>query len=143
MTGTIRYRILPEIGLIIVCVVGDIKPDKLSQFLQEITSDPLFDSVYDNITDFSFGNLEMDQNELLTFAEFFKSIEAYNGHRREAYIVKTSSELAKLSIFSIYARYSPVEFNVVTSIREAMEFIGVKLEHSQIVEETITALRNL
>ena len=143
MTGAIRYEILPDIKLVVVCVVGDNKPEAAKSFLNQITEDPSFDPDFDNITDFSFAKMNFDQSDLLDFAEYFKSKQTYNGRRREAYIVQSASEMATLSIFSIYARYSPVEFNVVSSTREAMEFIGVRLENSQAVEQTLSALRNL
>ena len=143
MTGAVRYQILADIRLVVVCVIGDAGGKDGSAYLASLTQHPDFDPTFDNITDFSYASLEFDQKQLLTFADYLKAYKAYNGRRREAYIVQAASEVVKLSIFSIYARYSPIEFNVVTSLREAMEFIGVPMEHSQMVEETITALRNL
>ena len=141
MPGQVQYRILQEIPVTLVYVNGMASMETPKNFLNEICADPDFNTETDIIFDFTTGTIPFDQNQLAEVSNLFISRSNYHGKRSEVFIVNTAQELANLSIFSIQMRETPMEFNVVSSLREAKEFIGIKPRDYKMVQKAMQSLK--
>ena len=141
MKGNIKYKILPNIRMSLILYSGEISIDMVKSHLQKMGTDELYDPEFNAITDFGDSIPMVNNKEIEEIITFMRSADLVIGERRQAFIFRTPKHQAISSIFSMLAREIPVTFDVVSDLRQAMEFIGMSILEFNLVEDAFREMK--
>ena len=116
----IKFKIYPELEVIIVCYFGPISKECIDEHLNRLTTDKDYNPDYNVISDISNANFLISNSELNSIVS-----KVSVGKRKQAFIIKSSSQQAISSLFSMMVRDLPMKINIVKSKREACEWIDL------------------
>ena len=128
MTGQIRFTIDPKLRLTLVYYQGLINWDIVIEHVFKMKSDPAYNRNYNAITEFGMSELDFSQEEISRMAQGLMEQDEIFGNRKHAFIANSSKQLSVASMFSLHTMETKVDFNIVRSLREALEFVNIKLD---------------
>ncbi|MBT8267585.1 MAG: hypothetical protein HKO96_10525 [Flavobacteriaceae bacterium] len=140
MTGQVKFKVLPDIKLTLIYYEGMINLPMVKRHLFKMGSHKDYDPSYDAITDFGHSVMEVTTEEIKEAAEFVKNSKPLLGKRKQAFIFRTAEQQVISSLFSMLSGDLPVTFNVVSTLREAKIYVGVKTEHYNKVQQVFSEL---
>ncbi|MBN2656547.1 MAG: hypothetical protein JXR86_05760 [Spirochaetales bacterium] len=115
-----NYRIIPEEGLIVQILRGDITIDAILESTALLVRDSLFDPRYNCVVDFRQGIILMSLKELKDAADRYSESDSFKG--RKALLVNRSVDTAKIMIFRSHV--GPGErFSVYSTVEGASSFL--------------------
>lgn len=140
MAGEIRYKILADLPITLVMYVGEIGIPQLQKHIKILGSDSIYNPSYNAITDFGRSNLKINQRELKQVADYFQNNLELVAKRKHAFIVNTPNQMALTSLFSMYSRLLPIEYNVMGSLPEALIYTGFGNNHFDLIKRSFEEL---
>ena len=135
MTGQIKFKVLPDIRLTLIYYNGVINLNLVRHHLIKIAAHEDYDPSYDAITDFGVAQMQVTNEEVKQAAELVKNSKQLLARRKQAFIFRTPEQQVISSLFSMLSGNLPVTFNVVSTLREAKIYVGVKPENYEKVQQ--------
>lgn len=142
MPGEIKYRVLTELPITLVLYVGEINISHLKTHFDHLKNDPIYSPEFNAITDFGSSHLNISQKELKTIAEYLIDQKELLAERKHAFIANTPNQMAITSLFSIYSRLQPVNYNVMGSLSEALVYTDFATCELNIFQRSFAEMAN-
>ena len=137
----IKFKIYPEIEVVLVFYFGAISKECIDEHLNRLTSDKDYNPNYNVISDISNADLLLSNSELNSTVRKVSDKKVTVGKRKQAFIIKSSSQQAISSIFSMMVRNLPMKISIVKSKREACEWIDVNPDFFDFINHEIDSFK--
>ena len=140
MTGQIRFRVLSEIKLTLVYFRVLITLPILKTHLTNLGSYHNYDPTFNTISDFDNCDFDVNNKIIQQAAEFVRTDKKTMGKRKSSLIFRDPKQQSIISLYSLVVGDIPITYNVVSSLREAVEFMELSPDHYQLVVNTFKEL---
>ena len=137
----IKFKIYSELEVIIVFYFGSISKECIDNHLSRLTSDKDYNSNYNVISDISNADLILSNSELNSIVAKVSEKKVAVGKRKQAFIIKSSSQQAISSLFSMMVRDLPMKISIVKSKKEACEWININPNFIDFINNEIDSFK--
>lgn len=140
MEKIIRYKILPELRLVIEFAQGDVFLEDSINLKKQQMKDENFDASYNFIVVANNANMNFNEEQIEAYVSFVKSQAALIENRKSAIITSTPDQVVVYTIYDIAVEMLPMNFQVVSTLETAMNWTNVPMEQLEFLKQTIKEL---
>lgn len=140
MKKIIRYKIIPELKLIIEFAQGDVFVEDSIGLKKEEVADSLYDASYNFIVVAVNAVMNFTDKQVEDYIDYVKSNESVLGKRKSAIITSTPDQVVVYTIYDITSQMLPMNFKIVSSLEAAMNWTNIAKEYQKQIQEVIDDL---
>lgn len=122
----ISYRILKEKELVVMCFDGDITPEMVISFIEDLVRTPGYDPEYMSIVDLRCCNLIYDIEEMKRTLAFMASARGFAAKRKTAYITSSSGHVVPPMLMTTGVYDFPMEVKVHSTVDSAISWLNLQ-----------------
>lgn len=125
MDGYIKYKILPELNLIIEYYCGKINLDDIINHKKNEIEDIEYRSNYNFIADLRDSELDIAQPDIFDYVSFVEMNNKITGQRKSAILTDTPNQVALTSLFKLKSEKLPVNNKIFSTLEASMEWLNL------------------
>jgi hypothetical protein len=130
-----EYIIHPKHKLIIEKFSGKCSSQDFINLKTNESNDPLYNKNYNFIVDIRTMEFNSGINDLETFLTFVKNSKNLNGQRKSAFLVNKPLQIAIITLYKKKTMELPMQFNLYSSLKGAINFLELKdLNYTEVEE---------
>ena len=141
MAGYIRYKILPELKIIIECYCGKINLELATEHKKKEIQDPKYNANYNFIADLKDAELEASDKDVKGYVDFLKIFTDVIGQRKSAILTNTPMQVAITTILKDNSKDMPVNYGIFSTLIAAVNFVDLPNHHYDEIEKIIENLK--
>jgi len=141
MDGYIRYKILPELNLIIEYYGGKINLDDVICHKRLEIKDLEYNGNYHFIADLRDVELNVSIQDITDYLHFVKKNNQVIGQRNSAILTNSPNQVAITTLFKMKGENLPVGYEVFSTLEAAIEWINLSSNYCDIIEEIIRNMK--
>ena len=122
----ICYRIIQELELVVICCTGDITPEVVMPFVDELVRIPGYNPGYNSLIDLRGSNLIYDVAGIRRALQHLANVEGYIARRKTAYITSSSVHVVPPMLMNAGSYDFPMEIKVHSTTAAAISWLGLK-----------------
>jgi hypothetical protein len=130
-----KYKIITELKVIVEYFEGDIFLNDMIDFETREMNDKDYNPKFNMITDLRNVELIASENDVLQFVSFMKKTTQLLDQRKVAIITNTPKQAALTTLYVLYFADSPIVNKVFSTLKGAIEWIGLPSEKISVVED--------
>ena len=137
------YKIIPELGLIIECCIGNVDIPITIEMKKKEIEDPEFSASYNKIVDFRRFTSFISNTNIETINSLIDFLEATNNKDNKIKVALLTDEPNQVVVSHILKTRSKnlsIYFEVFSTLNAASVFVGLNYNETKSIEETIQNL---
>lgn len=135
------YKIFPEKRLIIEYYGGHIVLEEIIVLKDREVVDPHYDSSFDIIDDFRDATFNIDPADVKEYVNYVVKGKNY-GKRNTVFLTDNPEQVVISTLFDNYKNSLPINVKIVSTIKIAIEFVSLKPEDFDFVDNSLREMRN-
>jgi len=144
MEKIIKYRILPELSLIIEYLGGKVDGDDAINLKIIEKKDPNYNPNYNCLVDFRDTDIYMNDEGMISmskFIEFFKGEKVVLSKRKSALLTSEPQQVVLSTLLKEFSVELPAYFDIFSTLQSSMVFINCPLSNAQVINDVIIKLK--
>jgi hypothetical protein len=142
MNKIVSYKIFPELKLIIEVVGGSISIDDFIELKRNEILDKNYNPNYNFIVSVNYLEPSFEDEQLKKIIDYIKDNRAIIGKRRSAILTETPKQTVASIMYESATKGLPMSFKTVSTIKAAMDWVGVSFEHESFILKNIELMKN-
>ena len=137
MKKVVYYKLVPNLNLMIEVFCGDIYYTDVLELKAKQIKDPNFNPKYNGLVDVTNANLHLSIEEIETYKKYITTVKGFMGDRKTSIYTKTPNQVMLSTIYITPDSKIPMIFNVFSTLKASLNWIGIPLEHEIRIKEII------
>jgi len=142
MIDKVKYRVLPDIKIIIEYFNGEITLNDIIENDKNIVIDKHYNLNYNSIIDFRDAQLMLSQDDIINYINFVNKNSEIVGKRKVAFLTSTPDHVALLTIYDMLGESLPMAYNIFSTMKASLKWVGVSISHIDLFEKYIEDFKN-
>jgi len=142
MDGYIKYKILPELNLIIEYYCGKVNIDDIINHKKSEIEDIEYNPNYNFIGDLRDSELDVTQEDVFVYVSFLETNNKVSGQRKSAILTNTPNQVAFTSLFKHKSKKLPANNQIFSTLEAAMEWLNLSKNHLTHIMGIIENMKN-
>lgn len=122
----INFRIIKEKQLVVMCFEGDITPEIVISFIDELVKYPSYNTEYKTIVDLRNCNLVYDMEGMKRTLAYMASHRGFAARRKTAYITASSGHVVPPMLMNTGTYDFPMEVKVLSTVDSALSWLHLE-----------------
>ena len=122
----INYRIIKEKQLVVMCFEGDLTPEIVISFIDDLVKNPAYDPGYSSIVDLRNCNLLYDIESMKRTLEYMATASGFAAKRKTAYITSSSIHVVPPMMMTSGNYDFPMDVKVHSTVDSAISWLNLE-----------------
>jgi hypothetical protein len=141
---TLKYQIIPELGLHIDCWFGELTFDKILSSKLEQVNDSLWNQAYNNISDVRNAVFILNDEEAKKIIEYTKVDSRWQYKRKTAYLTENPNQVVFQNLLEMNkSKEIPNEMECFSTLYAALNWLNIDLKEMKRIKEIVEQLSEL
>ena len=143
MIDKVKYRVLPDIKIIIEYFNGAITLNDIIENDENIVIDKQYNLNYNSIISFRDAQFMLSEdNDIINYINFVNTNSKIIGKRKVAFLTSTPDQVALLTIYEMLGENLPMTYNIFSTMKASLKWVGVSISYIDLFEKYIEDLKN-
>lgn len=139
---SLKYKILPEIRLIIDCWFGELTFEKILASKLEEAEDAHWSPDFDNISDIRNAVFSLSNDHAKQIIEYARSNPRWSHKRKTAYLTKNPNQVVFQTMLGLNKPIDmPNELGLFSTLDTALYWLGINRSELERIQEILTRLK--
>lgn len=122
----INYRVIKEKQLVVMCLEGDITPEIVMSFIDDLVKNPGYDPGYSSIVDLRNCNLLYDIESMKRTLKYMATASGFPAKRKTAYITSSSIHVVPPMMMTSGNYDFPMDVKVLSTVDSAISWLNLE-----------------
>ena len=141
MNKPLTFKIIPELRIIIEYAQGDLVINDFFALKKLEFKHPDFNPHFNYIVDVRNADVDISSEDLQQYVDYASCNPLLSNKRHSALLTDTPNQAATSMLYKLHLKKTPMNFEVVSTLKAALEWIQVSADHSDYIEQILLGLK--